>query len=331
MIGKGERPVKNNPNRERILAALAAGDVVSGEEISSSLGVTRAAVWKQINALREGGYAIPGDPRNGYRLLSEGARAYEVSLLRAFAGSGRRVIFSRETGSTNADLYALAGEGAEAGTLVVAETQTGGRGRRGRSFSSPAGGAYFSLLLRPDLPLSEAAGLTGAVAVAVARVLESETGLSVGIKWVNDLYLNGRKAVGILSEAAADLETGLPRFVVVGVGINLRGTLPHELDAIATTVEAEGGRVPDRARLIEKAVAEIERVAASPYAPEILSESRRRSILLGRAVTVHRGESVCRALAEGVNDRGELIVRYADGTTEALCSGEVSVRPEAEP
>ena len=223
---KGGSPVKNNPNREKILAALASGEVVSGEEISASLGVTRAAVWKQINALREGGYAIPGDPRNGYRLLSEGERGYEVSLLRAFAGTGRRVVFFRETGSTNADLYALADAGATAGTLVVAETQTGGKGRRGRRFSSPAGGVYFSLLLRPTLPLSEAAGLTGAVAVAVARVLERETGLSVGIKWVNDLYLNGKKAVGILSEAVADLETGLPRFVVVGVGINLRGTLP---------------------------------------------------------------------------------------------------------
>lgn len=321
--------MKNNPNRERILAALASGETVSGEEISSSLGVTRAAVWKQITALREFGYAIPGDPRNGYRLLPEGERAYEVSLLRAFAGSGRRVVFFRETGSTNADLYALAEAGAPAGTVVVAETQTGGRGRRGRSFASPAGGAYFSLLLRPNLPLSEAAGLTGAVAVAVARVLESETGLPVGIKWVNDLYLNGKKAVGILSEAAADLETGLPRFVVVGVGINLSGSLPPELDAIATTVEAEGGRVPDRARLIEKAVGEITRVAASPYAPGILSESRRRSILVGRAVTVYRGETARGALAEGINDRGELVVRYGDGTTEALFSGEVSVRPEA--
>ena len=322
--------MKNNPNREKILAALASGEVVSGEEISASLGVTRAAVWKQINALREGGYAIPGDPRNGYRLLSEGERGYEVSLLRAFAGTGRRVVFSRETGSTNADLYALADAGATAGTLVVAETQTGGKGRRGRRFSSPAGGVYFSLLLRPTLPLSEAAGLTGAVAVAVARVLERETGLSVGIKWVNDLYLNGKKAVGILSEAVADLETGLPRFVVVGVGINLRGTLPSELDEIATTVEREGGRIPDRARLIAEAVREIERVALAPYAPEILSESRRRSILLGRAVTVYRGESVCRARAETINDRGELVVSYGDGTTEALFSGEVSVRPEAE-
>jgi len=318
--------MRDNPNREKILAALAAGEVVSGEEISTALGVTRAAVWKQINALRDAGYAIPGDPRSGYRLLPEGARAFEVALLRAFAESGRRVIWLSETGSTNTDLRALAAEGAPTGTLVVAERQTGGRGRRGRSFASPPGGAYFSLLLRPTLPLSDVAALTGAVAVAVARALEAETGLTVGIKWVNDLFLNGKKAVGILSEAVADLESGTPEFVIVGVGINLAGTLPPELDGIATTVEREGGRVPDRARLIVRAVREIEAVAPSPLAQEILSESRSRSVLIGREATVYRGDTETPARVLDVGDRGELIVAYGDGSTERLFSGEVSVR-----
>ena len=318
--------MRDNPNREKILAALTAGEVVSGEEISAALGVTRAAVWKQINALRDAGYAIPGDPRSGYRLLSEGARAFEVALLRAFAGSGRRVIWLSETGSTNTDLRSLAAEGAPTGTLVVAERQTGGRGRRGRSFASPPGGAYFSLLLRPTLPLSDVAALTGAVAVAVARALEAETGLTVGIKWVNDLFLNGKKAVGILSEAVADLESGTPEFVIVGVGINLAGTLPPELDGIATTVEREGGRVPDRARLIARAVREIEAVAPSPLAQEILSESRSRSVLIGREATVYRGDTETPARVLDVGDRGELIVAYGDGSTERLFSGEVSVR-----
>ena len=225
--------MRNNPKRETILAALAKGDVVSGAEISASLGVTRAAVWKQINALRAEGYAIPGDPRSGYRLLAEGERAFEASLLRAFGDDGRRVVFYRATGSTNTDLKELAAAGAPAGTVCVAESQSGGRGRRGRSFASPAGGAYFSLLLRPDLALSEVSALTGAVAVAVARVLEEMTGLSVGIKWVNDLWLNNKKAVGILCEAVADLETGTPEYVIVGVGIDLAGELPPELDGVA--------------------------------------------------------------------------------------------------
>lgn len=318
--------MRENPNREKILAALSAGEVVSGEEISSLLGVTRAAVWKQINALRADGYAIPGDPRSGYRLLAEGARACEVSLLRAFAPEGRRVIYSAETGSTNTDLRAFAAAGAPTGTLAVAERQTEGRGRRGRSFASPPGGVYFSLLLRPSLPLSEVSSLTGALAVAVARALETETGLDVGIKWVNDLYLNGKKAVGILCEATADLETGMPEYVIVGVGINLTGTLPAELSGIATTVEREGGRVPDRAALIARAVREIEAVAPSPLASGVLSESRRRSVLIGREVTVLRGESRIPARAIDVNDRGELVVEYPDRRIEALSSGEVSVR-----
>lgn len=321
--------MRNNPNREKILSALAKEEFVSGEEISTSLGVTRAAVWKQITSLRADGYRIPGDPRNGYRLLPEGERAYEVSLLRSFAGEGRRVAFFPVTGSTNTDLKEFAAAGAKAGTVCVAERQTGGRGRRGRSFASPEGGVYFSLLLRPKLPLSEVSALTGAVAVACARVLEAETGLEVGIKWVNDLYLNRKKFVGILCEATADLESGTPEFVAVGVGIDLAGELPRELDGLATTVEREGGRVPDRATLIAGIVREIESVANDPLSAEILSESRRRSVLLGRAVTVTRGDESFRATAKEINDRGELVVEREDGTLLSLSSGEVSVHGEA--
>ena len=321
--------MRNNPNREKILSALARETVVSGEEISLALGVTRAAVWKQITALRADGYVIPGDPRSGYRLLTEGERAYEVSLLRAFAREGRRVIFSSETGSTNTDLKELAAAGAPAGTLCVAEKQTDGRGRRGRRFASPVGGVYFSLLLRPTLPLSEVSALTGAVAVAAARVLESETGLPVGIKWVNDLYLNNKKTVGILCEAAADLESGTPEYVAVGVGIDLSGELPRELDGIATTFEREGGRIPDRADLIAKTVREIEAVAKEPLSPAILAESRRRSVLLGRSVTVTRGDETFRAAAKEINERGELVVERENGERETLFSGEVSVHGEA--
>ena len=318
--------MRDNPNREKILAALAAGRVVSGEEISASLGVTRAAVWKQITALRADGYPIPGDPRSGYRLLCEGAHAREISLRRAFFGEGRRVIYREETGSTNTDLKSLASAGAPSGTLIVAERQSAGRGRRGRSFASPEGGLYMSLLLRPTLPLSDVASLTGAVAVAVAEALEEKTGLPVGIKWVNDLYLNGKKAVGILCEAVADLESGTPEFVVVGVGINLTGTLPPELDGVATTVEREGGRIPDRAALVSRIVKGIERVALQPLSPEVLASSRRRSVLLGREVTVLQGETARPARAVAINDRGELVVEAEDGKTEALSSGEVSVR-----
>ena len=321
--------MKNNPNREKILSALAQEEVVSGAEISSLLGVTRAAVWKQITSLRGDGYVIPGDPRNGYRLLPEGERAYEVSLLRSFAGEGRRVAFFPVTGSTNTDLKELAAAGAPAGTLCVAEKQTEGRGRRGRSVASPEGGVYFSLLLRPKLPLSEVSALTGAVAVACARVLEAETGLPVGIKWVNDLYLNNKKAVGILCEAAADLESGTPEYVAVGVGIDLAGELPEELDGIATTVEHEGGRIPDRATLIAKTVRAIEAAAKDPLSPEILSESRRRSVLLGKRVTVNRGDGTFRAVAKEINDRGELVVERENGETQTLFSGEISVHGEA--
>ncbi|MBO4284098.1 MAG: hypothetical protein J5958_05690, partial [Clostridia bacterium] len=163
-------------------------------------------------------------------------------------------------------------------------------------------------------------------ATATSTFAPSVAAIPVGIKWVNDLWLNGKKAVGILSEAAADLETGTAEYVVVGVGINLTGTLPPELDEIATTVERAGGRIPDRATLIAGIVREIEKIAPSPLSPEVLSESRRRSVLVGHDVTVLCGGVARSARASAINDRGELVVVYPDGTTEALLSGEVSVR-----
>ena len=228
--------VRNNPKRETILAALAKGDVVSGAEISASLGVTRAAVWKQINALRAEGYAIPGDPRSGYRLLAEGERAYEASLLRAFGGDGRRVVFYRATGSTNTDLKELAAAGAPAGTVCVAESQSGGRGRRGRSFASPAGGAYFSLLLRPDLALSEVSALTGAVAVAVARVLEEMTGLSVGA--TTGFSVGATTGAGAAGGSSSCSSTGIPAAVSTGFSTGDRTGLPRLCSAIGLDMAA---------------------------------------------------------------------------------------------
>ena len=315
--------MKENRVRESLLSALAIG-TVSGEESAQKLNVTRAAVWKQIGALRDDGYSIVGDAR-GYRLLEEGKRAYEVSLLRAFAGEGRRVICLPVTGSTNRDLRDLALAGAPAGTLVVSERQTEGRGRLGRSFASPAGGVYFSLLLRPNLPLPDAAAITGAVAVAAADALETLSGLPVGIKWVNDLYVHDKKIAGILCEAALNLESGTPDYVIAGIGINLSGELPPELAGIATSVEREGGTVPNRATLIAATVRGIERLAADPLAPSVIAESRRRSVLFGREVTVSRGNETFRALVTGITDRGELALKTPDGRETVLSSGEVSV------
>lgn len=236
---------------------------------------------------------------------------------------GRALTVVAETASTNTDLRRLAEAGAPEGTTLVAARQTGGRGRRGRSFHSPEGGLYLSTLLRPaagtDMGL-----LTSCAAVAAARAIESLCPLSVGIKWVNDLYLHGRKVCGILAEAGFTA-VGTLDYAVLGFGINVAlAALPPELASIATTLGNEGAAV-EREALAAALLNEWERAYATLPTGDFLAESRRRSVVLGRSVQVTRGDESFSAMAEAITDAGHLMVRTADGLTELL-SGEVSLR-----
>lgn len=222
------------------LLAAAGEDWVSGEAISTQLGISRAAVWKQVEALRAGGYAVEAAPRRGYRLA---ARPDRLSVLEIEAGLrterfGRPVEAHEVIGSTNERAKELARQGAPEGLLVTAEQQTAGKGRLGRPWQTPAGRALaLSLLLRPLIPPTLAPRLTLVAAVAVAEAVRAETGLPVGIKWPNDLQIAGRKLCGILTEMEAEIEQ--VRFVVLGIGLNVNQTLaefPPELRETATSL-----------------------------------------------------------------------------------------------
>ena len=231
------------------------------------------------------------------------------------------VMVVEQTQSTNSDLKALALSGAPEGTTLIAERQTGGRGRRGRTFCSPQGGLYLSTLLRPTDPIHPGL-VTCLAAVAAARAIESLCDLWVEIKWVNDLYLNDRKVAGILAEGVLD-PGGALTAVVLGIGINLTGTLPEELATIATTLEAEGVAL-SREDLAAAFLNEWERVQTAPV-EEGMSEYRQRSLIIEREVTVVQGNDTYPATAIGITPEGHLRVRTADGERE-LFSGEVSVR-----
>lgn len=231
------------------------------------------------------------------------------------------VMVVEQTQSTNSDLKALVLSGAPEGTTLIAERQTGGRGRRGRTFCSPQGGLYLSTLLRPTAPIHPGL-VTCLAAVAAARAIESLCDLWVEIKWVNDLYLNDRKVAGILAEGVLD-PGGALTAVVLGIGINLTGTLPEELATIATTLEAEGVAL-SREDLAAAFLNEWERVQTAPV-EEGMSEYRKRSLIIEREVTVVQGNDTYPATAIGITPEGHLRVRTADGERE-LSSGEVSVR-----
>lgn len=225
--------------------------------------------------------------------------------------------------STNTTARELAQNGAPEGTVVVAAAQTAGRGTRSRAFFSPQGGVYMSIILRPR----EADGclITSCAAVAVARAIERLCPLTVQVKWVNDLYIGGRKLCGILTEAGFTPNNALD-YVVLGIGVNVAAVdFPPEIADIATSLGNEGCAV-DRNALIAAILEEWETAYASIDSGEFLAESRARSCVLGRRVTVTRGNEQFTATARDINSRGHLLVETDTGETITLHSGEVSIR-----
>lgn len=229
--------------------------------------------------------------------------------------------------STNNYLKALAEEGAPHGTVAAADCQTGGRGRMGRSFDSAAGaGVYLSVLLRPACPPEALMTLTAQAAVASARAVEAVCGETVGIKWVNDLVLSGRKVCGILTELSVDAQSGLVRSAVVGVGVNCsrrEEDFPPALRGTAGSLLSQTGRRPDRNLLAAALIRELSRL------PELdwREDYRARCLNLGKPVQVLRpGQEPIPALALDVGPQAELLVRLADGRQLAVNAGEVSVR-----
>ncbi len=235
---------------------------------------------------------------------------------------GRALTVEEHLPSTNTAARALARAGAAEGAVVVARSQSAGRGRRGRSFFSPDGGVYMSVILRPCATMT-AGDITACAAVAVARAIERLCAAEVGIKWVNDLFINDRKVCGILTEGecAAD---GTLAYAILGIGVNVAPTVFPD-DVPATSLANEGYPV-DRAALIAAVLEEWEALYTAYDPAAILAESRRRSVILGREVTVHQGTSVYPATALDITAHGHLTVRTATGEVIILSSGEVSIK-----
>ena len=229
-----------------------------------------------------------------------------------------RLIHLTETDSTNKYIRSLANPREK--LCVIADRQTAGRGRLGRTFESPDGGLYMSFTCHSTDVLGDA--LTAKTAVAAARAVEKLTGLDIKIKWVNDLYAHGKKLCGILAEGVwtGDSLDSL----IIGIGVNLYGVLPEYLENIATTVEAEGGRVPEREELACAILDEFERLT------DFYEEYKSRQLLLGCPVTVHRGDETFTAAAEDLDDGCAMILRLCDGTKMTLTSGEISIRKHEE-
>ena len=307
------------------------GDYVSGQEICEKLGVSRTAVWKVIRQLQEEGYQVDAARSRGYCIIDgpDVMTAEEVESLLDTEWAGKPVVYYPETDSTNIRIRHLGDEGAPHGTLAVADRQTAGRGRRGRTWESPGGSCiYMSILLRPDLAPEKAPMLTLVMACGVAEGIMDCADVKVQIKWPNDIIVSGKKLAGILTEMSTQVD--YINHVTVGVGINVNvQNFPEEIQT-ATSLLSETGTQTKRAPVIAAVMKHFEENYKIFMQTEDMSGLMKKysSLLVnqGREVLILEKDAEYKAYAEGINQKGELVVRREDGTVENICAGEVSVR-----
>ena len=306
---------------------------VSGSELAERLSVSRTAIWKAVGQLRAEGYRISSVQNKGHCLSSASDVLTAAGVETYLKTPGISVQYFREISSTNTVLKTMAAEGAKEGLVLIAEEQSGGKGRLGRSFYSPPGsGLYMSILLRPGTDAAQSTGITACAAVAVALAIEELSGKPTRIKWVNDIYMENRKVCGILTEASVDCESGRLNYAVVGIGINTlvpQNDFPEELKTIAGSAFSGDAVIPDlRCRLAATVIDRLMAYYRTPKEDDCFEEYRKRSFLLGKPVSIHRldQESVP-ATAVDLDRDYALIVRLEDGSLQRINSGEVSVRP----
>lgn len=307
------------------------GSPVSGEALAHTLGVSRTAVWKAINTLKKDGYSIQTINGKGY-ILAENSNKLSPEGISTHMETNSEIYFFSQVESTNTTAIGLATSGAPDKTLVVAEQQTKGKGRRGRSFYSPKDdGIYMSIILKPQVDMQKSVLITTAASVAVAKAVKDICNVDVQIKWVNDIYLDGKKICGILTEAVTDFESGQISHVIVGIGINcfnksVAGELKDVVGALNITELDRNKLIARVADRLFDVIAEIEDGNNS-----FIEYYRNMSMLIGKNINVYKSTMIADntgipAKALDIDENGGLVIRLEDGSIETLSTGEVSVR-----
>ncbi len=320
---------------ETLLSILLenSNDFISGEEMSRRLSISRTAVWKQINKLRSLGYEFEAVSNKGYRILARPDFLDKVTLTNALntkvMGSNLEIIMS--TGSTQEEARQRAELDAPEGTLIIAEEQTGGKGRMGRKWFSPSGkGIWMSLILRPQQAIEYTSQLTLLTGVAVCRAIRKTTGLQVGIKWPNDILLNQRKISGILLESI--IEDKVVRYCIVGIGISVNvdsEDYPEELKDIATSLKIANGAPVDRTMLIAAVLEEFEMLYKlyneEGFVP-IASLWEALSVTINQEVIINTVHGLREGIAMGLDPSGALLVDIGMGNIVPVISGDVKLK-----
>ena len=319
--------------KEEILRLLRSADgYISGQELCNRFGVSRTAVWKAINQLKEAGYEIEAQQNKGYRLMAapDLMTEAEIKSLMHTEWVAKEVLYFDTIDSTNTKAQELAEKGYPSGTLVVADKQESGKGRRGRSWVSPSGtGIFMTLMIKPDINPNNASMLTLVAALAVAKAITSVTGEEAMIKWPNDIVVNSKKVCGILTEMNAQFD--YINHIVVGIGINVHNeSFPEEISQMASSIMIEaGGKRFHRAQIIAETMSYFEQYYDTFLKTQVLSALVREydELLVNRnkSVRVLDPKEPFDGKAMGITPKGELIVDTWE-SRKLVSSGEVSVR-----
>lgn len=304
------------------------GEFVSGEAISNYLGCSRTAVWKHIEELRKAGYKVEAASRKGYRIIHQPNLITENEIQAGLATRylGKKVVYEKSVTTTQDIAHRLAREGALEGTIVVADEQVGGKGRLGRPWYSPiATGISMSMILRPKIPPQQAPQLTLLAAVAVIRGIEAVTGLKCDIKWPNDILLNGKKLVGILTEMQADPDQ--INSVIIGIGINVNQvSFPDEIKEIATSIMIEKQAEINRAQVIKSILEKLEELYETFLSEGFLPIKKMwesHAITIGKRITARTVTSAIQGMAEGITDEGVLLLKDDTGLIHKIYSADI--------
>jgi BirA family biotin operon repressor/biotin-[acetyl-CoA-carboxylase] ligase len=313
-------------------------EFVSGEALSIELNVSRTAIWKYINDLRKEGYVIESSPRVGYKLVSS-PDIIVPSEITDYLNTeliGREILYVKEIDSTNNYAKRIAHEGCKDGTVIIAEKQTSGRGRLGRTWESYEGkGIWMSIILKPDIPPQAIQLITLAASVSVVNAIKNVTGIDTGIKWPNDIILEGRKLCGILTEMSSELDR--INFVVIGIGINVSQDVENFSEELRNRaislkdyiISSNKEILFTRNMIVGKLLTEIEKyynLILKGRTREIIQDWKKHSIIQGKEVVVSGRDGDFTGIAEDLTKEGKLVVRSFDGTTKLILSGEISLK-----
>lgn len=308
------------------------GNIVSGGNLSKTLNVSRTSIWKQIEELRKDGYHIISHPNKGYSLSYETDLISKEGILPYLKDCYSNISINtyKTLESTNKTAKELSVNGAESGTVIISEEQTMGRGRLGRKFYSPSNsGIYMSIILKPNLTVSDSVLITTAASVAVCRAIERVTTIKAQIKWINDIFINNKKICGILTEASTDFESGTINHIILGIGINFntpKENFPKEIQNTAGSIFTTSSNKISRNQLCAEIINEVLSIIEDIKNYNFIDEYKKRSIVLNKDILYIRNGISKKGKAIDINDDGSLVVKNENDEIIILNSGEVSIR-----